>query len=227
MPTTTAPTTATTSTQMQISGFATTAIPVTGHKLATGQFAEVSNPTARPQNGGHPSVQSLPPLEDIPKAPVRQGTPCPNAESTFREPVWNQKDWPLPPTPVPTSALPWRKKHHPRWSLPDKLQRIAYGDHTAPYVKRMENMRRTGIAIYKTHQECCPRMHNNPSHRVFSILSPSTPSCRMLSSPSHWISSAPSPKPFSTPATEPSAPPTAKQPTVIWCSWQICRTDKT
>ena len=53
VPTTTTLTTATTSTQMQATGSTATAIPVTVHKLATGQFAEVSSPTAIPQNKGH------------------------------------------------------------------------------------------------------------------------------------------------------------------------------
>ena len=104
MPTTTAPTTATTSTQTQITGFTATAITVTMHKLATGQFAEASSPTARPQNGGHPSVQNPPPLEDIPKAPIRQGTPWPNAGSTSGNLFETQKDWAIPPTQVPTSV---------------------------------------------------------------------------------------------------------------------------
>ena len=104
MPTTTAPTTATASTQMQITGSATTAILVTEYKLATGQFAEASSPTARSQNGGHPSVQNPPPLEYIPNAPVRQGTSLPSAGSTSENLFETRKDWLIPPTPVPTSA---------------------------------------------------------------------------------------------------------------------------
>ena len=65
---------------------------------------QTSNPIARPQNGGHPSVQNPPPLEDIPMAPVRQGTSWPNAESTSENLLETQKDWPVPPAPVPTSA---------------------------------------------------------------------------------------------------------------------------
>ena len=53
MPMTTAPTIAITSMQAQTTGFTATAIPVTVHKCATGQFAEASCPTAR-LNGGHP-----------------------------------------------------------------------------------------------------------------------------------------------------------------------------
>ena len=70
VPTTTAPSTATTSTQMQTTGFPATDIPVKMNKLATGQFPEAPSPIARIQNGGNPSVQNPPPLEDISKAPV-------------------------------------------------------------------------------------------------------------------------------------------------------------
>ena len=48
MPTTTALTTATTSTQTQTTGSTARTIPVTVHKLATGQFIEASSPTAKP-----------------------------------------------------------------------------------------------------------------------------------------------------------------------------------
>ena len=87
-PTTTTPTApthtvATASTQMPMKRSTATSILVMVYKLATGQFAEVPHPTTRPQTKGHPSVQSSkpPPLEDIPKAPVRQGTPWPSTGS--------------------------------------------------------------------------------------------------------------------------------------------------
>ena len=44
-------------------------ILVTIYKLAMGQFAQVLCPTTRSISDNHP------PLEDIPSAPVRQGTP--------------------------------------------------------------------------------------------------------------------------------------------------------
>ena len=92
MPTTTAPMTATTSTQTQMTGFTATAILVTVHKLAMGQFPEAPCPTVRP------SVQNPPPLEDIQKTPVRQGTPWSNEESTSQNLFETRKDWPIPPT---------------------------------------------------------------------------------------------------------------------------------
>ena len=104
--TTTAPTTASTSTKMQTIQFTATAIPVTIYKLAIGQFAETSSPTARPQNGGHSSVQNPPPLEDIPKA---------HSDRVLLGPmqVWHQRiylksgrtdlfPYSSPPTPTPT-----------------------------------------------------------------------------------------------------------------------------
>ena len=85
IPTSTAPAlmVATVSTQTPVVRSAAEAIPVTVYKLATGKFAEVPYPTARPQTEGHPSIQdSNPPLlEDIPNAPVRQGTPWPSTGS--------------------------------------------------------------------------------------------------------------------------------------------------
>ena len=76
------------------------------YKLATGKFAEVPCPTARPQNEGHPSIQGSnpPPLEDIPNAPVRQGTPWPSTGSASENLIETRKDWPIPPVPTPTPA---------------------------------------------------------------------------------------------------------------------------
>ena len=96
MPTTTAPTTATTSTQTQSTEFTAQAIPGTVHKLVTGQFPEIPCPTVRSL------VQIPPPLEDIPKTPVRQGTPWPNAGSTSENLFETRKDWLAPPTAAPT-----------------------------------------------------------------------------------------------------------------------------
>ena len=73
-------------------------IPVTLHKLAMGQFAEVPHPTTRSLN------DNPPPLEDIPSAPVRQGYPLAQCRFGIRESVQTRKDWPIPHTPVPTPA---------------------------------------------------------------------------------------------------------------------------
>ena len=163
-------------------------------KLATGQFPEAPFPTVRS------SVQNPPPLEDIPKAPIRKGTSWPNGGSTSENLLETRKDWPIPPTTAPTSvptvkteAPPQVQQSLKQWSPPDKLLRISHGDHIALYAKKIENMRRTGMEIYKTHEECCPKMHTNPNHRVLSILSPSAPSHKMFTR----IPSAPSPKTFS------------------------------
>ena len=101
-----APMVTTTSTQTPVARSAATSIPVTVYKLATGQFAEVPYPTTRPQDEGHPITQnSNPPLlEDIPSAQVRQSTPWPNAVLASENLFKTRKDWPIPPTPVPTPA---------------------------------------------------------------------------------------------------------------------------
>ena len=111
-----APTVATTSTQMPVTRSATTSIPVMVYKLAAGQFAEVPYLTTRPQDGGHPLTPNSnpPPLEDIPSAPFRQGTPWPNTGSALENLFETRKDWPIPPTPVPTPAPPSNQKYHPR-----------------------------------------------------------------------------------------------------------------
>ena len=101
------PTVATTSTQMPVTrSTGTESIPITVYKLATGKFAEVPYPTARPQNEGHPSIQGSnpPPQEDIPNTPVRQGTLCPSAGLASEDLFETRKDWPIPPTPTPTPA---------------------------------------------------------------------------------------------------------------------------
>ena len=77
IPTSTAPTpmVATVSTQTPVVRSTAESIPVTVYKLAMGQFAEAPHPTTRSLN------DNPPPLEDILSAPVRQGTPWPNAGS--------------------------------------------------------------------------------------------------------------------------------------------------
>ena len=106
MPTTTAPMTATTSTQTQTTGFATTTIPVMVHNLQQVSFQRL--PIVRS------SVQNPPPLEDIPKASVRQGTTWPNAGSTSENLFKTRKDWPIPPTPAPTSAPTMKTEAQPQ-----------------------------------------------------------------------------------------------------------------
>ena len=94
--TTPAPTVATINTQTPV--VRSTAESILVHKLAMGQFPEVPHPTTRSLN------DNLPPLEDIPSAPVRQGTPWPNAGLASENLFKTRKDWTIPPTPVPTPA---------------------------------------------------------------------------------------------------------------------------
>ena len=218
LPTTTAPTTATTSTQMQTTGFTTTAIPVRMHKLATGQFAEASNPMARSQSGGHLSVQNPPPLEDIPKAQVRQGTPWPNAGLASKNLFKTRKDWPIPPTPVPTPAPTIKIEEQPKtaaihqpWQCPNKPQKSVHGDHTAPFAKMKKNVeKRIGMAIYEISQGCTPKTFSPRPHKTLS----------------HRTSNAHSHKPFKlknktfsnlspTPITRLQAPPAKGQSKII------------
>ena len=83
--------------------------PVTIHKLATGQFAEVPHPTTRSL------IDNCPPLEDIPSAPVRQGTPWPNDRTDIRESIQNQEGlglFPLLQSPHPSP--PSKQKNSPK-----------------------------------------------------------------------------------------------------------------
>ena len=98
MPTTATLMTTTIATQTQTTGLTATVIPVIVHKLATGHFSEAPCPMVRS------SVQNPPPLKDIPKAPVRQGTPWPNKGSTSENLFETGKDWPISPTLAPASV---------------------------------------------------------------------------------------------------------------------------
>ena len=79
------PTVTAASTQMHMVKSAATSIPVMVYNLVTGKFSKVHHPTARPQNKGHPCIQSFNPplLEDISNVPVRQGTPWPSIWSAL------------------------------------------------------------------------------------------------------------------------------------------------
>ena len=80
------------------------------YKLAAGQFAEISHPTSRSLN----DYTNPPPIEDIPSAPVRQGTPWPNAGSASENLFDTRKDWPIPPTLVPTPAPTIKTEEQPQ-----------------------------------------------------------------------------------------------------------------
>ena len=83
-------------------------ILVTLHKLAMGQFVEVPHPAPR-------SINDNPlPLKDIPSAPVRQGTPWPNADSASENLFETMKDWPIPPTPVSTHTPTIQTEEQPK-----------------------------------------------------------------------------------------------------------------
>ena len=46
--------------------------------------------------------------------PVRQGTPWPNARPASVNLVETRKDWPIPPTPVPTPAPTIKTEEQPK-----------------------------------------------------------------------------------------------------------------
>ena len=95
-----APTVATVSNQTTTARSTAESLLVMVYKIATGQFAEVPCETTIPQNeGSNPS-----PLEDIPNALPRQGTPWPNSGSTSENLFETRKDWPIPPSPATTPA---------------------------------------------------------------------------------------------------------------------------
>ena len=96
------PTVVTASTQMPVVKSAVTSIMVMVYNVATGKFRDVPYPTGRPQENLSIHDFNPPPLEDIPNAPVRQGTPWPSTGSASENLFETRKDWPVPPTPAPT-----------------------------------------------------------------------------------------------------------------------------
>ena len=82
------------------------------YKLAMGQFAEISHPTPRSLNDN----TNPPPLEDIPSAPVRQGTPWPNAGSASENLFQTRKDWLIPLTPASTPPPTIKTEEQPKIS---------------------------------------------------------------------------------------------------------------
>ena len=112
IPTSTAPTlmVATVSTQTPIVRAKAESILVMVYKLAIGQFAEVPHPTTRSLNDNI----NPPPLENIPSALVRQGTPCPNTGSVSENLFKTRKDWSIPSTPVPTPASIIKTEEQPK-----------------------------------------------------------------------------------------------------------------
>ena len=145
-PTSTAPNPMVATISMQTPMVRSTAesIPVTIHKLAMGQFAEVSNPMTRSLNDN----TNPPPLEDIPSTPFRQGTPWPKAGSASENLFETRKDWPIPPTPVPTPTPAIKTEEQPKtaaipctMTMPKQtIERCSCGPH-CPICKNEEEHR--------------------------------------------------------------------------------------
>ena len=108
---------------------------------------EVPCLTTRPQNKGHPSTQNPnpPPLEVILSVPIRQGSPWPNTGSASENLFETRKDWPIPPTLVPTpvptisTEAPPQKAVIPHVMVrPKQAAEGFHGDHNAPFAKNEE-----------------------------------------------------------------------------------------
>ena len=186
------PTVATTSTQMPVTRSAAKSILVMVYKLATGQFAEVPYLTARPQDEGHPSTQSSnpPPLEDIPNAPIRQGTPWLNPGSAPENLFQIRKDWPIPHTPAPTPIV--KKETPPQiaailWVMVTPKQvteKCSWGPH-CPISKTEEEQEEDWDGNRQREQ---PRMCTQNRQQPYSHKLLSNTSHRTISTPSHLMS---------------------------------------
>ena len=170
--------------------------------MATAQFVEVPYLTARSQNKGHPSTQSSnpPPLEGIPNAPIRQGTPWPNTGSASENVLETRKDRPIPPTPALTltvkieappqvAVIPWAMV------TPKQVtEKHSLGPH-CPICKNEEEYEEVWDGnMQREHSRMCPQNTQHPSPKALIPPSPKT-----YSNPSH--------KTLSTPATEQNSTP--------------------
>ena len=136
----TAPTStvATTSSHMPVTRSTATSILAKVYKLGTEQFAEVPCPNTRPQNEG-----SNPPLlKDIPSAHLDR-LPLGPTQSASENLFENRKDWPIPPAPIPTPFSTIKT-----------------------FARTRKSMKRTGMAICRTNQECAPRILNASNQRI-------------------------------------------------------------
>ena len=140
----------------------------TSDGIQIGKFAEVTCPTTRPQNKG----PILPPLEDIPNAPVSQSTPWPSTGSASENLFETRKDWPISPTPTPTSAPTVKTEAPPQVAviphamvMPSKLQRNAHWDHIDPFARMRKNMKKIGtVKDRQKNQGCAHKMHSTPRY---------------------------------------------------------------
>ena len=161
---------------------------------------EVPYPTTRPKNEGHPLTQNSnpPPLEYIPSAPARQGTPWPNAGSASENLFETRKDWPIPPTPVPTPAPTIKTEAPPQ---------------VAVILHAM--MRHKQAAEGCSWGPCCPICKNEEEHkedwdgnnqREQPRMHPKDPAL-----PAAKCSAIPAPECIASPVTTYTAPPATEQ----------------
>ena len=186
-PTSTPPTpmVATVRTQTLIVRSTAESIPVMVHKLATGQFAEVPHPTIRSLNDNI----NLPPLEDIPSAPDRQGTPGPNAGLALENLFETGKDWPIPHTPVLTPASTIKTEEQPKIAaIPSAMvmpkqatEKCSWGLH-CPICKNEERREEDWDSDCQNQPKMIPKIFSTPSHsQSYNHKASSTPSHRTSS----------------------------------------------
>ena len=191
---------------MPVTRSTATSTPVTVYKLETGQFVAVPYPTTRPQNEGHPLTQNSnpPPLEDMPITLVRQGTPLPITGSASENLIETRKNWPIPPTPVPTPAFTIITEAPPQIAVIPHVtvrpKQAAEGCSWVPHCPICKNEKEHKEDLDSDMQREQPRMHpkthtrpshkalSAPSHKMFSNPNPrmhSTSSHRTMRTPSH------------------------------------------
>ena len=104
------PTVATTSTQMPVVKSTATSILVMVYNLTIGKFDEVPYPSERSQASNNPFVHNSnpPPLEAIPNAPVRDGTPWPTTIPASTNLFEARAGWPVHPKPAPSEGRKYR-----------------------------------------------------------------------------------------------------------------------
>ena len=182
-----APTVGITSTQMPVTRSTTTSIPVTVYKLATGQFAEVSYLTTRPQDEGHP-------LTKTPALHYWKTFPTTHLDRVLLGPTQGQlqkmylrpEDWPIPPTPVPTPAPTIKTEAPPQIAaIPYVMGRpknaaegILWGLHCLICKNEEEHKEDWDGDMQREQPWMHPKTCSSPSHKALS-----TPSHKMLNNP--------------------------------------------
>ena len=150
--------------------------------------------------------------EDKPSAPVRQGTPWPNAGLASENLFETRKDWPILPIPVPTPAPGIKTEEPPQVAaIPSAMvmpkqatEKWSWGLH-CPFARTWKSMKRTRMVICRTNLECTPKILSTPSHRTFSAQPQKSSVPPATEQSASWVTKLSAP-----PAAEPSALPATK-----------------